>query len=164
MRLRARAGRHRRLRWPQSASTPAARARANQRIVGAHRGVEIDRFERDPRRQRNRRETHRGPRGGGAEAHDADPRDVAFEQRVRRLRGRVRDERDRGRIDRVLAQQPLETGDDAGGDAVGMIVRRRHFNRGDQRARRGVDGDDVGERAADIDADANLRRRRLPRG
>ena len=36
-----------------------------------------------------------------------------------------------------------------------MIVRRGHFYRGDQGSRRGIDGDDIGERAADVDPDAN---------
>jgi hypothetical protein len=142
----------------------AGRAHALEpRIARAVLRVQIGRAERDTGRQRDRRETHRRAGEARSEPHDADPRDVAFEQRVGGLRRGVRDERDRRRIDRVLTQQLFEAGDDAGGDAVGMIVRRRHLDHRDQFARSRIDGHDVGERAADVDADANVKRRRAPR-
>jgi hypothetical protein len=76
----------------------------------------------------------------------------------------VRDEGNVVRVDRVLAQQPLEARDDAGRHAVGVIVRGRHLDRGDERARDRIDRNDVGERAPNVDADADLTRRRVPPG
>jgi hypothetical protein len=75
----------------------------------------------------------------------------------------VRDERHRSRIDGVLAQQLLEAGNDPRGDAVGVIVCRRHLDRGGHLARVRIDRDDVGERSTDVDADADPRYRRAPR-
>jgi len=124
-------------------------------VAAAPRRIEIDRGQRHVRGERDRREAHRGAGKRRTEAHDADARNVAFEQRVRRLRGRVRDERHRLRVDGVLAHQALETRDDAGGDAVGVIVRRRHLDRRRHLARRRIDRYDIGERAADVDADPN---------
>src|ERR1700681_2303612 len=53
----------------------------------------------------------------------------------------------------MLAEQPFQARDDPRRDAVWMIVCRRHLDRGDHLARRRVDGDDVGERPADVDPD-----------
>jgi hypothetical protein len=65
----------------------------------------------------------------------------------------VRDEGDRLRIDSMLGEEPFESGDDPSRDAVGVIVRRRNLDGSDERTRRRVDGDDVGERPADVDPD-----------
>ena len=96
------------LRWRRSPRCPR-RASARTRRRRAHLGA---RRERSPSARCRRpaapaRNASRRAAERRAEAHDADARDVAFEQRVRRLRRRVRDERDRGRVDAALAQQPL---------------------------------------------------------
>jgi hypothetical protein len=137
-------------------SLPQVAARPRERASSTNGGEVHARGERD------RREAHRRTREAAAEAHDAHARHVAFEQRVRRLRGGVRDERDVVRVDRVLAQQALQSRDDPSGDAVGMIVRGRHLHRRDERARLRIDGDDVGERSPDVDADAYFTCRRAP--
>src|SRR5581483_3369869 len=103
--------------------------------------------------ERERCEARETPRQRTAQRHDAHRGDVAFQERVRRLRRRVRDERDRRGLDAVLAQQGLEPADDPGGDAVGMIVRRRHLHRRHHLAGRRIHGDDVRERAAHVDPD-----------
>lgn len=54
----------------------------------------------------------------------------------------------------MLGQEPFESRDDSRCDPVGMVVRGRRFHGGDEPARRGVDGDDIGERPADVDPDA----------
>ena len=157
------AGRPRTLRW-----RPALRCRRRVRARTTHR-PSLRRIEVGRRRSAMPAASGIGAKRIAARANGepkrtiADPRHVAFEQRVGRLRRRVRDERHRRRIDGVLAQQPLEPGDDARGDAVGMIVGRRHLDRRRHLARRRIDRHDVGERAADVDADANARRRRGPR-
>ncbi len=93
---------------------------------------------------------------------------IAFEQRVGRLRRRVRDERDLRRIDSRLGYEPLDAGDDTGSDALCRPVRRRNFDGRDELARRGIHRNDVGKRAADVDSDAKLgapcRRPRSPVG
>ena len=87
--------------------------------------VEPQRREANPFGQCERREAGERARDGAAERDDAYLRDVAFEQRVRGLRRRVRDERNRRRVDRMLAQELLEPRDDPRRDPVGMVVRRR---------------------------------------
>jgi len=66
----------------------------------------------------------------------------------------MRDESDAGRRDVRLAEQPLDGGDDSGCDAFRRVVGRRDLRACDELARGGVDRNDVGERAADVDADA----------
>ena len=55
-----------------------------------------------------------------------------------------------------IGEQPLDPGDDARGNAVGRIVRRRNFDARNQLARRRIDRDDVGKRAPDVDAHAKF--------
>jgi hypothetical protein len=87
-----------------------------------------------------------------AEPEHADAPDVALQQRVDRLRRRVRDELD------VLAADLLgDRGDrahDAGRDALLVVVRRRQHGAGDDRAGLQVAGDRLGEGSPDVDADA----------
>ena len=153
---------------PVDGERPADRERVDPRLLHAvqQRGiarVEPLRREPDPFGHCERSEARERARERAAQRRDPDPRDVAFEQRVGGLGRRVRDECDGLRIDRILAQQALEAGDDSGRDAVRMRVRRRHFHRGQQRAGFGVDRDHVGERSPDVDADAHPGHARLSR-
>ena len=80
-------------------------------------------------------------------ADHADPGDVAFEQRVHRLRRRVRDELD------ALGPTSRRAGDhvhDAGRNTLGVVVRGRHDRLGDDRAGVGVERDGLRERPADV--------------
>jgi hypothetical protein len=98
---------------------------------------------------------HLPPSQPVAPSHHANHTDlgqIALEQRVRCLRRRMRDKRDVRRCDIRLAQQSLDPAYDAGSDAVLCIVTRRHLDLRDDRARRSVDRDDVGERSADVDS------------
>jgi hypothetical protein len=92
-------------------------------------------------------------RGASVQSDDADARDVALEQRVRRLRGRVRDERDAVRLDTGRGERALETRDDPRRDAFGRVVARRYFDARDDFARARIDDDDVRKRPTDVDAD-----------
>ena len=90
------------------------------------RDAEKTRRERVARAERNRREAHRMPeqackRTIGDRQH-RDRREIAFEQRVRRLRRRMRDERDRVGIDAGLAEQALHPLHDPRGDALRRVV------------------------------------------
>jgi hypothetical protein len=64
----------------------------------------------------------------------------------------MRDKRDVGRCDIRIAQQSLDSTDDAGGNAIFRIVTRWHLDLRDDRARRSVDRDDIRKRSADVDA------------
>ncbi|MGD0053537.1 MAG: hypothetical protein ABSD03_17170 [Vulcanimicrobiaceae bacterium] len=55
-----------------------------------------------------------------------------------------------------IAQQPFNSDNDSLGNAARSIVRSRYFDASHEFARRGVDGDDVGERSANVDADPKL--------
>jgi hypothetical protein len=90
--------------------------------------------------------------GLGADADHADARDVALEQRVHRLRGRVGDELDPVAVRaEVVEQHPQHLGD-ALGDTRGGGVAGRHDGVRAQLER--VDGERhrLGERPADVDA------------
>ena len=83
---------------------------------------------------------------------EAEPVDLALEQLVGGDGGAVADRRDRVTVAGGQAQQP-EHLVDAGHEAVGGVARRRGGLGGDQLAGVLVEGDDVGERAAGVDAD-----------
>jgi hypothetical protein len=133
-------------------------------VAGAHE-IELGR-ERRSTTGRKRGKAHlppRQPRQPVEQSQHTDLRKIALEQRVRRLRRRVRDERDAARVDRRCPQQPLDTGHDARRDAARVVMRRGHLHGRNELARGGVDGDDVGERPADVDADADRATRRVHR-
>ena len=88
-----------------------------------------------------------------ADADHADPADVTLEQRVHRLRGRERDERDAPARLAEVAQQPAERLGDAFGDTGGSVVRGRNDRVCDEPQRRRLDRDGLREGAADVDAD-----------
>src|SRR5471030_3342532 len=69
----------------------------------------------------------------------------------------MRDKRDPFGSNRIFRQQSLEAAHDTGGNTIGMIVCRRHFDGRNQLARGRVNRDDVGERSTDIDTDADAR-------
>ena len=94
--------------------------------------------------------------GRPAHADHADAGDVPFEQRVDGLGGRVRDEVDALRAD--FDRELRDDVDDAGRDAVRVVVRRRHDRVGDDGAAFHVEGDGFRERPADVDPDANRHR------
>ena len=80
--------------------------------------------------------------------------DLALEQLVRGDRGAVADRADRVAVTLRKAQQP-EHLVDAGHEPVGRVARRRGRLGGDEHAGVLVEGDDVGEGAAGVDADAD---------
>ena len=84
------------------------------------------------------------------QSQNADDREVAFEQRVRRLRRRMCDERNLVRRDIAAREQRLNTCDDPRRHALGRIMRGRHLDASDNGARLRIDRDDIRERAADI--------------
>ena len=106
-----------------SALGEAAASRRGRRARCAARGRA-----RAPRRRR-RCACARAQVGLAADADDADPRDVALEQRVHRLRRREGDELDRARVGAELREQLGERLGDALGDAArrrgGWSARRR---------------------------------------
>ena len=111
-------------------------------------GCQLDRLDRGLR-------TRAQPFDPAADAGDADDRDVALEQRVRRLRRSVRDEAHVGGIERKLLQEGLQRLDDSRCNAARGAMRRRHLHLTDQCERGGIDRDRVGERPADVDPYAN---------
>lgn len=134
----------------QGVDRPGPRARVVRRNEEAARGEGCPSAER--RRRDGDRTTGEQARPPG-DADDADARDVAFQQRVRRLRRRVRDERDARRVDGGIGEQTREAGDDARRDAVRGVVRRRRLYARDDTTGPFVDRHDVRERPADVDAD-----------
>ena len=87
-------------------------------------------------------------------AQHAHRRHVAFEQRVGRLRRAVGEEDHAFGCDARVREHLAEHLDNALGDAAGMRVRGEHRVPADHFARGIVDQHGLGERAADIDADA----------
>ena len=83
-------------------------------------------------------------------ADHADLGDVPLEQRVDRLGGRVGDELDSLGPD--FGGQAAHDLDNAGRDPVDVVVRRRDDGIRDDGGLRGVEGDRLGERAADVHA------------
>ena len=131
--------------------------RAHDRAGVTRTRIDDLRRERGARAERNRRYPFVDalePAEGTVQADDADLRDVAFEQRVRRLGRRVRDERDPRSIDAGRAQRPPQALDDSGGHALGSVVRRRHLHARYDRPRPRLNDNDVGKRTPHVDADA----------
>ena len=121
------------------------------------------RCKRNPRCERHRREVHlppSRPRQAIEQSQNADLSEVAFQERIGRLRRRVRDECYRAGIDARAVEQSLDAGDDSLGNAARSVVRRRDLDARDECARRRIDGDHVGKRSTDVDPDAQTLRRR----
>ena len=120
------------------------------------------RFEGQSRRQLQSPETHLHARERAEsveQTQHADLSDVAFEQRVGGLRRRVRDKRNFGRIDRAVRKEPRDAVDDSGRNAGRRGVGRRHFHARYDFAALRIYRDNVGKRAAHIDAEAQLTHR-----
>ncbi len=80
-------------------------------------------------------------------------RDVALQQRVRRLGRAVRQERHHRSVDPGPLLELAQRGQDAVRDPVGVVVAGGDLHLAEQGERRRVHGHGVGERATDVDAD-----------
>ena len=92
-----------------------------------------------------------------ADADQPDGGDVALEQAVGGLGRAVSEEDDVLGSAAHALEQLVQRGDDAVGDPIGMVMAGRGLDLTEQLERRGVDGDGIGEGAADVDADPQRR-------
>ncbi len=144
---------------PEACSASTARVTASAACAGSSMAHERVRgVQRLAGRERHRGHPRVAPRLPALAAtsgpDDTDPGDVALEQRVGRLRRRVRDEHDVVRAGLQVAKHLLQAIDDPACHTFGRVVRRRYLELRDQDERVGVHGHDVRERPADVDPDA----------
>ena len=143
----------------QPAAASAVERGVDVVLVEAAGGVDegVLGLERVPGRERDGADLRPLARGAevgrGADAEDADPADVALEQRVHRLCRREGDQRDAARGLAELGEERAQRVGDALGDARSARVRGRDRRVRQQPQRRGLDRDGLGEGAADVDAD-----------